>query len=158
MARTFKLKPWVVAGLLALSPFSANAAGLGKLTVTSALGQPLRAEIELLAVQQDELSSILGRLASADAFKEANIERSGALLDIKFSVEQKKTGAQVLKLTTAQPVNEPFLDMLVELNWAAGRLLREYTVLLDPLGYAEPQSVQPVAVPSVKTSPMGPSA
>lgn len=152
MARTFKLKPWVYAGLLALSPLSADAAGLGKLTVTSALGQPLRAEIELVAVQKDELSSIMARLASADAFKEARIERSGALLDIKFSVEQKKTGAQVVKLTTVQPVNEPFLDMLVELNWAAGRLLREYTVLLDPPGYGEPQSVQPVAVSTVKSA------
>jgi pilus assembly protein FimV len=147
MARAFKLKPWVVAGLLALSPLSANAAGLGKLTVTSALGQPLRAEIELVAVQKDELSSIVARLASADAFKEASIERNGALLDIRFSVEQKKTGSPVIKLTTVQPVNEPFLDMLIELNWAAGRLLREYTVLLDPPGYAEPQSVSPVAVP-----------
>lgn len=152
MARTFKLKPWVYAGLLALSPLSADAAGLGKLTVTSALGQPLRAEIELVAVEKDELSSIMARLASADAFKEARIERSGALLDIKFSVEQKKTGTQVVKLTTVQPVNEPFLDMLVELNWAAGRLLREYTVLLDPPGYAEPQSVQPVAVSTVKST------
>jgi len=158
MARTFKLKPWVVAGLLALSPLSANAAGLGKLTVTSALGQPLRAEIELVAVQKDELSSIMARLASADAYREASIERGGALLDIKFSVEQKKTGAQVLKLSTAQPVNEPFLDMLIELNWAAGRLLREYTVLLDPPGYAEPQSVQPVVVSSAKSPLMDPSA
>ncbi|MDP2784820.1 MAG: FimV/HubP family polar landmark protein [Sulfurimicrobium sp.] len=138
--------------MLALSPLSAEAAGLGKLTVTSALGQPLRAEIELVAVQKDELGSIMARLASADAYREASIERGGALLDIKFSVEQKKTGAQVVKLSTAQPVNEPFLDMLIELNWAAGRLLREYTVLLDPPGYAEPQSVQPVIVPSVKSA------
>lgn len=152
MARTFKLKPWVYAGLLALSPLTADAAGLGKLTVTSALGQPLRAEIELVSVQKDELGSIMARLASADAFKEARIERGGALLDIRFSIEQKKTGAQFVKLTTVQPVNEPFLDMLVELNWSAGRLLREYTVLLDPPGYAEPQSVQPVAVSTVKSA------
>ena len=91
MARTFKLKPWVVAGLLALSPFSANAAGLGKLTVTSALGQPLRAEIELVAVQQDELSSIMARLASADAFKEAQIERSGALQPLNRSMNPSWT-------------------------------------------------------------------
>ncbi|MEN6585922.1 MAG: fimbrial protein FimV, partial [Sulfuricella sp.] len=107
MARTFKLKPWVYAGLLALSPLAADAAGLGKLTVTSALGQPLRAEIELVAVQKDELSSIAARLASADAFKEASIERSGALLDIKFNVDQKKDGSPVLKLSTVQPLNEP---------------------------------------------------
>lgn len=153
MARTFKLKPWVYAGLLALSPLSADAAGLGKLTVTSALGQPLRAEIELVSVQKEELSSVMARLATAEAFRDARIERSGALLDIRFSVEQKKTGAQVVKLTTVQPVNEPFLDMLIELNWAAGRLLREYTVLLDPPGYAEPQSVPPVVVPVATVKP-----
>ncbi len=149
MVRTFKLKPWVYAGLLALSPLSADAAGLGKLTVTSALGQPLRAEIELVAVEKNELDSLSARIASAEAFREAQIDRNSAVLAIKFAVEQKKDGKPVIKLSTVQPVNEPFLDMLVELNWAAGRLLREYTVLLDPPGYAEPQSVQPVVVPTV---------
>jgi len=150
MARTFKLKPWVYAGLLALSPLSADAAGLGKLTVTSALGQPLRAEIELLAVEKNELDSLSARIASVEAFQEAKIDRGSAVLGIKFAVEQKKDGKPVIKLTTVQSVNEPFLDMLVELNWAAGRLLREYTVLLDPPGFAEPQAVQPVVVPVVK--------
>ncbi len=152
MVRTFKLKPWVYAGLLALSPMTVDAAGLGRLTVTSALGQPLRAEIELVSAQKDELSSIAARLASADAFKEARIERSASLLDIKFSVEQKTDGSPVIRLATTQPVNEPFLDMLVELNWSAGRLLREYTVLLDPPGFAAPQAVQPVAPPMVKSA------
>lgn len=152
MVRTFKLKPWVYAGLLALSPLSADAAGLGKLTITSALGQPLRAEIELVAVEKNELDSLSARIASAEAFREAQIERNSAVLGIKFSVEQRKDGKPIIKLSTVQPLNEPFLDMLVELNWAAGRLLREYTVLLDPPGYAEPQSVQPVIAPSVKPS------
>lgn len=152
MVRTFKLKPWVYAGLLALSPMTVDAAGLGRLTVTSALGQPLRAEIELVSAQKDELSSIAARLASVDAFKEARIERSVSLLDIKFSVEQKTDGTPVIRLATTQPINEPFLDMLVELNWSAGRLLREYTVLLDPPGFAAPQAVQPVAPPIVKSA------
>lgn len=152
MVRTFKLKPWVYAGLLALSPMTADAAGLGRLTVTSALGQPLRAEIELVSVQKDELGSIAARLASVDAFREARLERSVSLLDIKFSVEQKADGAPVIRLATTQPVNEPFLDMLVELNWAAGRLLREYTVLLDPPGFSAPQAVQPVVAPTLKSA------
>lgn len=150
MVRTFKLKPWVYAGLLALSPMSADAAGLGKLTVTSALGQPLRAEIELVAVQPDELDSLSARLASPAAFQEAKIERAGSLLGITFTVEQKKDGKPVLKLSTLQPINEPFLDMLIELNWAAGKLLREYAVLLDPPGYVEQQAVEPVVAPAVK--------
>lgn len=159
MVRTFKLKPWVYAGLLALSPLTADAAGLGRLTVTSALGQPLRAEIELVSVNKDELGSVAARLASADAFKEARLERGVALLDIKFSVEEKKDGTSVIKLASTQPVNEPFLDMLVELNWAAGRLLREYTVLLDPPGFTAPQAFHPVATPVVKSAsaPIPPS-
>lgn len=152
MVRTFKLKPWVYAGMLALSPMTADAAGLGRLTVISALGQPLRAEIELVSVQKDELGSIAARLASVDAFREARLERSVSLLDIKFSVEQKADGAPVIKLATTQPVNEPFLDMLVELNWAAGRLLREYTVLLDPPGFSASQPVKTVAAPMVKAA------
>lgn len=150
MVRTFKLKPWVYAGLLALSPMTADAAGLGRLTISSGLGQPLRAEIELLSVQKDELGSIAARLASAEAFNEARIERSVSLQDIKFSVEQKANGVPVIRLVTTQPVNEPFLDMLVELNWSAGRLLREYTVLLDPPGFSVPQATQPVSAPEVK--------
>ncbi len=152
MVRTFKLKPWVYAGLLALSPMTADAAGLGRLTVTSALGQPLRAEIELVSAQKDELGSIAARLASADAFKEARLDRNVSLLDIKFSVEEKKDGTPVIKLSSTQPINEPFLDMLVELNWAAGRLLREYTVLLDPPGFSATQAFQPVAAPMVKSA------
>jgi pilus assembly protein FimV len=150
MVRTFKLKPWIYAGLLALSPMTADAAGLGRLTISSGLGQPLRAEIELLSVQKDELGSVAARLASAEAFSEARIERRVSLLDIKFSVEQKADGAPVIRLVTTQPVNEPFLDMLVELNWAAGRLLREYTVLLDPPGFSVPQAAHSVAAPAVK--------
>ena len=152
MVRTFKLKPWVYAGLLALSPLSADAAGLGKLSVTSALGQPLRGEIELLAVQKAELDSIVARLASPEAYREAKIERAGSVVGIKFTVGQRKDGTPVLKVTTVQPVNEPFLDLLVELNWASGRLLREYTILLDPPGYKEPQPMQPVAAPTVQTA------
>lgn len=151
MVRTFKLKPWVYAGLLALSPMTADAAGLGRLTVTSALGQPLRAEIELVSVQKDELGSIAARLASADAFREARLERSAFLQDIKFSVEQKPDGVSVIRLASTQPINEPFLDVLVELNWAAGRLLREYTVLLDPPGFSPTQSAQAVSAPAVKS-------
>ncbi|MDP2830035.1 MAG: FimV/HubP family polar landmark protein [Sulfuricellaceae bacterium] len=151
MVGTFKLKPWVIAGLLALSPAVANSAGLGKLTVLSALGQPLRAEIELHSVQANELDSIVAKVASVEAFRSAGVERSSVMSDIRFSVEQKKDGSQVLKMSTVQAVNDPFLDVLIELNWSSGRLLREYTALMDPVGFAEPQAVHPVEVPVQKS-------
>ncbi|MGQ9685911.1 MAG: type IV pilus assembly protein FimV, partial [Thiobacillaceae bacterium] len=109
-----------------------EAAGLGKLSVQSALGQPLRAEIELVAVQRDELGSISARLASAEAFRQARLDRAEALNSLRFEVEQRPDGQPIIKITSAAPVNDPFLDLLIELNWSTGRLIRDYTLLLDP--------------------------
>jgi pilus assembly protein FimV len=121
---------------------SAYAAGLGKLTVLSALGQPLNAEIELTSVANDEASGLTAKLAPVEAFRQANIDFNPALLSLRFSVEQRG-GRQFIKVTSAQPVNEPFVDMLLELNWgASGRLVREYTFLLDPVEMRSTQTAQ----------------
>ena len=135
----------VAAGLIAV-PLMANAAGLGKLSITSALGQPLAAEIELFAADKAELDSLSANLASDQAFRDARVEYAPVLSSLRFSVEKKPDGRAVLKVTSSRPVNDPFIDMLVELNWASGRLVREYTVLLDPPGMGGPQVVAPVAV------------
>ncbi|MGZ3184264.1 MAG: FimV/HubP family polar landmark protein [Telluria sp.] len=130
---------------------SAYAAGLGKLTVLSSLGQPLRAEIELTAVSADEAQNLVAKLASPEAFRAANIEYNPALLSLRFEVEQRGS-RQVLKITSTQPLNEPFVDMLMELQWGSGRLVREYTFLLDPAELRTTQSAQ-VAPTEVKTAP-----
>ena len=150
-------KSLIAAGLL-LAPLSVNAAGLGKLTVTSALGQPLRAEAEILADKKDDLASFVARLASQDAYRDAKVDRATVLTNLKFSIEKKSGGQPFLKITSIQPVNEPFLELLVELNWSTGRLMREYSILLDPPGYSETQPVAPVAVPIVKALPAEPVA
>ncbi|TCV90477.1 FimV/HubP family polar landmark protein [Sulfurirhabdus autotrophica] len=142
-------KSLIAAGLLLL-PLSANAAGLGKLTVTSALGQPLRAEAVVMADQKEDVASFVAKLASQEAYRDAKLERASVLSSLKFSVERKPGGQVYLRITSTAPVNDPFLDMLIELNWSSGRLLREYSVLLDPPGFGEGQSVSPVAVPLVK--------
>lgn len=149
----FPLRMLTSAVMLAL-PVWAHAAGLGKLTVNSALGQPLSAEIELLADEKSELDSLKANLASGQAFKDAQIEYAAVLSTLQFSVEKRPDGRPVLKVTSSRAVHDPFLDMLIELNWASGRLLREYTVLLDPPGIAVPQTVAPVAVsaPVVKAA------
>lgn len=121
------------------SPLAADAVGLGKMTVLSSLGQPFRGEIELHAVDKLEEGSLFAALASQDAFKTAKIDRPAALGTLRFSVEQKKSGDWFIKLTSPQPVNDAFLDMLVEVNWPSGRLMREYTVLLDPPGISTDQ-------------------
>lgn len=141
----------VAAGLIAM-PLMAHAAGLGKLSVTSALGQPLTAEIELFAADKAELDSLSASLASDQAFRDARVEFAPVLSSLRFSVEKKSNGKAVLKVSSSRPVTDPFIDMLVELNWASGRLVREYTLLLDPPGMAAAQTVTPVAVAPASTT------
>ena len=133
-----------VAGAVLLSA-AANAAGLGKLTVLSSLGQPLRAEIELTAVTPEEAGGLVAQLASADAFRTANIDFNPALTSLRFEVEQRN-GRQLIRVSSSQPVNEPFVDMLLELKWNGGRMVREYTFLLDPPDMRSANSPQ-VAAP-----------
>lgn len=152
MVRKTIISALIGVGVL-LAPLAADAVGLGKLTVTSGLGQPFRGEIELLAVDRTEEGSLSAHLATPDTFRDAKVERTAALLSLRFSIEQKKSGEWFIKLTSPQPINDPFLDMLVEINWPAGRLLREYTVLLDPPGVmAAQQPVAPTEAPSGRTT------
>ena len=140
----------VSAAALAL-PLFAQAAGLGRLTVQSFLGQPLRAEIEVVSLLSGEESSLEARLASGNAFAQAGIEFNPALAGMRFAIE-KRDARTVLRVTTRQPVNEPFLDLLVELRWATGLLVREYTVLLDPQDYNAPKPVAEAPAPAVPAS------
>jgi len=130
-----------VASCLISFPWAAQAASLGKLTVFSGLGQPLRAEVEISG-EKDELPGMTARLAPAEVFKQASVEYASGLTDLRFAIEKKSGGRAVLKVTSVRPVNEPFLDFLIELNWPAGKLVREYTFLLDPPEYATQQNVR----------------
>ncbi|CAN7668267.1 LysM peptidoglycan-binding domain-containing protein [Duganella sp. LjRoot269] len=136
---------------------TANAAGLGKLTVLSSLGQPLRAEIELTAVSADEAGALVAKLAPAEAFRVANIDFNPTLLSLRFEIEQRN-GRQIIRVTSSQPVNEPFVDMLLELNWTGGRMVREYTFLLDPAEMRATQSPQVAAPVDLGRSAAAPAA
>jgi len=134
------------------------AAGLGKLTVLSGLGQPLRAEIEIVALQRSEAEALAAKIASPDAFREAGVEYGSVVPRVRAVLEQR-ADRYVIVLTTQQPVEEPFLDLLVELNWATGRLVRQYTFLLDPAEYKGPQPIiatPPAAAPPVAAAPAAP--
>ncbi|HXG29890.1 MAG TPA: FimV/HubP family polar landmark protein, partial [Nevskiales bacterium] len=112
---------------------SAWALGLGDIQVYSALNQPLRAEIPLFAVKPGEIPLINVQLASSDAFARAGVERLPVLNDLRFRVVEGASPDQaVLQVTTLQSVREPFVSMLLEIDWPEGRLVREYTLLLDP--------------------------
>ncbi len=137
---------------LSALPLAVHAAGLGKVTVFSALGQPLRAEVELSATRE-ELSSMKASLASPESFKAAGLDYPAALSGVRFVIDKRASGDLVVRLDSDRPVNEPFVDLLVELNWASGRLVREYTFLLDPPEVAA-KAAAPVAMPAAK--PMTP--
>ncbi len=124
-----------VASCMSLAMTAAEAAGLGKLTVYSSLGQPLKAEVELSATD-GELPGMAARLAPQDVFKQAGVNYSTALTDLRFKVERRANGKSIIRLSSSRPINEPFLDFLVELTWPSGRLVREYTFLLDPPEFA----------------------
>lgn len=142
---------------LAFASPAVDAAGLGRLTVHSALGQPLRAEVDVTAVSAEEAGSLAVRLASAAAFRQANLEFNAALTALRFELTRRTDGSFVVRVSSAQPVNEPFLDLLLELTWAAGRVQREYTVLLDPPALrAQPEVLPPVA--GARPTPAAPSA
>lgn len=151
--RKLTIKTWIIAGALSLLPLAVHGAGLGKLTVISALGEPLNAQIELLPVKKEELSSITARLASPEQFKQTNLEYGAIHARLKLGVETRPDGQSYIKLTSREPVQEPFLAILVELSWSSGRLLREYTFLLDPPGFDVREPI-PVAAPPLVAPPV----
>lgn len=136
----------------------AHAAGLGKLTVNSALGQPLNAEIDLVSLQPGESDAVNARVASPEAFREARVEYSSALRLLRFSVDKRQNGQPYLKVTSIAPINEPFLDVLIEVSWPAGRLQREYPILLDPPGYAQGKVAAPTVTAAPAATPENPPA
>ncbi|PJJ19092.1 pilus assembly protein FimV [Janthinobacterium sp. 67] len=118
-----------VACAVLLSP-AASAAELGKITVLSAAGQPLRAEVELSAVKPGEATSLLAKLAPPDAYRQANVEFNPALNALTFAVENRN-GKPFIRISSAQPVAEPMVDLLLELSSKSGRQVREYAFVLD---------------------------
>ena len=152
--RDITLRQWALAVFILLMPWIAEAAGLGKLTVVSSLGQPLHAEIDLVSVERDELATLSVRLASPDAYKQANLQYGPALIGLRLSIEKRPNGQPYIKVISTRPVNEPFVDLLVEISWAAGRITREYTGLIDPPGYAPaPASPALAAAPETRPAP-----
>jgi len=141
-----------------MSPSALYALGLGEIQLKSGLNQPFDAEIELVSAAPEDLAALRASLASGDTFARYGLDRPAFLSDFSFRVVQSG-GRDVLKVTSPRPITEPFVTLLVEANWPRGRLLREYTVLLDPPVYAPgPVAAEaPVATPRA-TSPAVPPA
>jgi len=151
-----KLVVFLATALLVIVPLSANALGFGNITQHSSLNEPLDADIELLSATEDDVANLKVQLASSDAFLRAGIDRHVLLNELKFSIKESDGSGYIIHLSTRRPVREPFLNFLLEMDWQNGRMLREYTMLLDPPGLVEKQPIvvePPVSSPTVETVP-----
>lgn len=137
----------------------ASAATMSGINVMSALGSPLKAEISLAELAKSDKSALVAKLASVNEFKSAGLDFPYSLPKLTFEVKARDNGEAYIKLTSTQPVNEPFVSLLVELSWPSGKLLREFTFLLDPASFVPEQpkatEVKPVEpmVPIVEPAP-----
>jgi len=118
-----------------LSPSLSWALGLGEIHLNSALNEPMKAEIDLIGATPDELAAMQATLASKDSFTRYGIDRPPFLSTLTFKLGKSKEGRDVLEVRSTDAIPEPFVTFLVEVNWSRGRLMREYTVLLDPPVY-----------------------
>ena len=155
-----------IAAATALTSEMAYALGLGEVTLKSSLNQPLVAEIELLDAKTLAPGEVVPVLASAEDFNRAGVDRQYFLTDLTFTPILRPDGKSVIRVSSTKPVREPYLNFLIEVLWPSGRLLREYTLLLDPplyspeiaasvapqLPVAAPIS-RPAAAPQVATRP-----
>ena len=125
---------------------NAQAIGLGRIVVNSALNQPLNAEISIASIEGNVLESLKISLATDSDFRRANISIEPVVKLLQFNVINGETGPWI-HLTTDGPVRTPFLHFLVAIEWSGGKIIREYTALLDPPGY-DTVAGQSIALPS----------
>lgn len=143
-----------VLGSVATLP--AHALGLGRVIVQSALGEPLRAEIEIVEISADEAASLRASVANADAFKAAGLEYSAAVANVQISLQRRTDGRSYLRLSSDRPVSEPFVDLILEARWASGRIVRDYTMLFDPPNLRAAAPAMPAPTAPVLARPAAP--
>jgi pilus assembly protein FimV len=136
-----------IAAASALSSGMAHALGLGELTLKSTLNQPLVAEIELLDVKELTAAEVVPSLASPEEFAKAGVDRQAFLNDLTFTPVLNAGGKSILRVTSSKPLSEPMVKFLVQVMWPNGRLLRDYSVLLDPSKFS-PQTAEAAAQPA----------
>jgi pilus assembly protein FimV len=140
------------AAAIALFATPSHALGLGRLAVQSALGDALRAEIDITSLSAEEASSLQIRIASPETYRAAGVEYHPALAGARVSLSRRADGRPYLRLVSDRVVTEPFVDLILELNWASGRLVREYTLLFDPPRTLA-QAPAPATAPQVAQAP-----
>jgi len=141
----------LAAALIAMGAGGAHALSMGKVQLQSALGQSLVAEIDLADISDEDAKSLKPTLAAPSAFAGMGLEFNPALNGTQITLQRRASGSWYLKMANSRPLNEPFVDIVVELNWASGRIVRTYTMLLDPPKSQEAASPSPQPAPAPET-------
>jgi pilus assembly protein FimV len=137
----------------------ALALALGRVTVQSALGEPLRAEIDVPEITPEEVSSLRAAIAPPATFRSQGLEYSAALSSVTITLQRRSSGSYFLQLASDRPVNEPFVDVVLEATWASGRVQRDFTMLFDPPALRQPGApVTAQVAPSTGTQRSAPAA
>jgi pilus assembly protein FimV len=131
---------------------SAWSLSLGRLSVQSALGESLRAEIDVTSLTPDESANLRVRVAPPDAYRIAGVDYNAVLPSTAVSLQRRADGSPYLRISSDRSVQEPFVDVILELSWSSGRLLREYTLLFDPPSVARAPAAP--ATPAVVAAPV----
>ena len=125
----------------------ASALSLGRLSVQSALGETLKADIDVTSLTPDEAANLRVKVAPPDAYRIAGVDYNPVLPSTSVTLQRRADGTPFLRITSDRPVQEPFVDVILELSWSSGRLLREYTLLFDPPSTAKvPAPTTPAAI------------
>ncbi len=153
--RPFWLRP-IAAAVLGIFVASAStqalALALGRISVQSSIGEPLRAEIDIPDINADEAASLRTTVASPDAFKAAGLDYNNAINDLKITLLKRPDGRSYLRLVGDKTINDPFVDLILEANWAAGRVVRDYTLLFDPPA-TKPAPAAAITAPQAASAP-----
>ncbi|MDD2845832.1 MAG: fimbrial protein FimV [Rhodoferax sp.] len=136
-----------LAALLALGGSNALALSLGRITVQSALGEPLSAEIDISDINADEAASLKVQIASPANFKSAGLDYSPVLTGLRTVLQKRPDGRSYLRLSSDRLVQEPFVDLILDVGWQSGRVVRNYTMLFDPRDMRPAPATRPLTVP-----------
>jgi pilus assembly protein FimV len=142
---------------MGFSATQAWALSLGRISVQSALGEPLRAEIDVPNISAEEAASLKATVAAPAAFVAAGLEYNAAMSELQATLTRRADGRAYLKLSTTRPINDPFVDMILEASWSSGRIVRDFTMLFDPPSLKQAATVAPT-LPQTSSVPATPVA
>jgi len=134
-------------------PAASWALGLGRLNVQSALGEALRAEIDVTSLTPEESASLQVKVASPETYRAAGVDYNQVLAATSIVLQKRGDGRSFLRITSDRSVQEPFVDVILDLAWSSGRLVREYTLLFDPPSTRTPAQTVAPSMDSAESTP-----